>query len=222
MPGYNGSGTFARTYTWTTDKTNAVAVTASRMDTEHDGFATGLSTAICKDGQTTTTAAIPFAQGIKVSDGSTASPAVQFINDTDTGIMRIAENTIGIIVAGTVAMSIGTATISCAAAMSFTGTLGVSSGGTGVATTNSARINNNTSTVLTLDTEDHDTNTLHSVAVATSRLTAQVDGTYIITGNVRFAAGTSGTTRVVSIKKNGTTYLAQDGTYDSSAAAEVA
>lgn len=57
---YNGSGTFNRVHNWVTDKTNSIVITASRTDAEDDGFATGLSTAITKDGQTTITANIPF------------------------------------------------------------------------------------------------------------------------------------------------------------------
>lgn len=60
---YNGSGTFSRLYNWVTDRDASVPITASRMDAEMDGMATGLSTAITKDGQTTTTASIPFAVG---------------------------------------------------------------------------------------------------------------------------------------------------------------
>src|SRR5690242_11769119 len=66
MGAFNGTGTYVRTYNWVTDKGNAVAVTASRMDTEDDGFATGLSTCIAKDGQTTATARIPFTLGISL------------------------------------------------------------------------------------------------------------------------------------------------------------
>lgn len=57
---YNGSGTFTRIYNWVTDRNNSVKIRADRMDAEMDGFATGLSTAICKDGQTTISANIPF------------------------------------------------------------------------------------------------------------------------------------------------------------------
>lgn len=59
MP-FNGSGTFARVYNWVVDRDSAVKIRADRMDTEMDGFATGLSTCIAKDGQTTITADIPF------------------------------------------------------------------------------------------------------------------------------------------------------------------
>jgi hypothetical protein len=77
MPGFNGSGTFVRSHDWTTDLSNTVPVTASRMDTEHDGFATGLSTCITKDNQTTTTARIDFAVGIGVTTGGVEFPASQ-------------------------------------------------------------------------------------------------------------------------------------------------
>lgn len=43
-----------------TDRNNSLKIRADRMDAEMDGMATGLSTAICKDGQTTISANIPF------------------------------------------------------------------------------------------------------------------------------------------------------------------
>ena len=57
---FNGSGTFQRLYNWVTDRTNSIKIRADRMDAEMDGFASGLSNAICKDGQTTLTADLPF------------------------------------------------------------------------------------------------------------------------------------------------------------------
>jgi hypothetical protein len=57
---FNGSGTFNRIYNWVTDKANGFKITASRMDGEFDGIATGLSQCITKDGQTTITANIPL------------------------------------------------------------------------------------------------------------------------------------------------------------------
>jgi len=57
---FNGSGVFNRLYSWATDKSNSVPVTASRMDSEMDGFATGLSNCLTLDGQSLPTAAIPF------------------------------------------------------------------------------------------------------------------------------------------------------------------
>lgn len=61
MPGFNGSGTFVRTYSWQNDAAANIKIRADRMDTEDNGFATGLSTCITKDGQTTITANLPMA-----------------------------------------------------------------------------------------------------------------------------------------------------------------
>lgn len=58
---FNGLGTFNRLYNWVTDKANSIKIRADRMDAEMDGMATGLSTCITKDGQTTITANLPMA-----------------------------------------------------------------------------------------------------------------------------------------------------------------
>lgn len=70
MAGYNGLGTYVRFENWTNDAAAGIKIRADRMDIECDGYATGLSTAICKDGQTTTTALIPFAAGISSTSGT--------------------------------------------------------------------------------------------------------------------------------------------------------
>ena len=58
---FDGNGTFVRIYNWATDKANGIKIRADRMDAETDGIATGLSTCITKDGQTTVTANLPMA-----------------------------------------------------------------------------------------------------------------------------------------------------------------
>lgn len=50
---FNGSGTFNRLYNWVTDRDNNVKILASKMDQEMDGFATGLSNCITKNGEST-------------------------------------------------------------------------------------------------------------------------------------------------------------------------
>lgn len=71
MP-FNGSGTFNRVYDWTDDRDNGVKIQADRMDTEMDGMATGLSTCLTKDGQTTPTANIPMG-GYRITNLGDAS-----------------------------------------------------------------------------------------------------------------------------------------------------
>jgi hypothetical protein len=72
---YNGVGTFQRLYSWAADKVNNIRILASRMDAEMDGFATGLSNCVTKDGQTATTQRIPFVQGVSLGGTSTQSAA---------------------------------------------------------------------------------------------------------------------------------------------------
>ncbi len=59
------------------DKANSILINASRMDEEFDGIATGLSTAITKDGQTTVTADLPMA-GFKHTGVANASARNQY------------------------------------------------------------------------------------------------------------------------------------------------
>jgi hypothetical protein len=58
---FNGSGTFVRLYNWVNDAAANIKIRADRMDAEMNGMATGLSTCITKDGQTTVTANLPMA-----------------------------------------------------------------------------------------------------------------------------------------------------------------
>lgn len=71
MP-FNGSGAFSRVYNWVTDKNNSINITASRMDTEDTGFATGLSSCVLKDGTQTITADLPMS-GFKLTGVGNAS-----------------------------------------------------------------------------------------------------------------------------------------------------
>lgn len=58
---FNGSGTFLRLYNWVNDAAANIKIRADRMDAEMNGMATGLSTCITKDGQTTIAANLPMA-----------------------------------------------------------------------------------------------------------------------------------------------------------------
>jgi hypothetical protein len=57
---FNGSGVFSRLYSWQNDKAGGIKIRADRMDAEMNGFATGLTTCITRDGQSTPTANIPM------------------------------------------------------------------------------------------------------------------------------------------------------------------
>ncbi|WP_141339696.1 tail fiber domain-containing protein [Bradyrhizobium sp. USDA 3458] len=112
---FNGSGTFVRLFSWQDDRNNGIKIVADRHDQEDDGIATGLSNTICKDGQSTTTALIPFAAGIGLNDGTTSAPAISFNSDPNTGIYRIGADTLGIALGGSAAVRFAATAISPAA-----------------------------------------------------------------------------------------------------------
>lgn len=216
MPGFNGSGVFVRVHDWTTDAGNSVKVTASRMDAEDDGFRDGLSTTICKDGQTTTTAAIPFAVGVKVSNGTVSAPSISGINDTNSGLYVIGDDNWGFALDGAKVIDIGTAAVAFTPAISAANT----------AANNSCRVHNDSTInittvegaagkVLTFNSESFDNGSMHATASDSGRITAPIAGVYLITGGVRLTiAGEQigeASDYSLAIKLNGTSYLAQTG-----------
>lgn len=74
------SGSFSRLYNWVNDRNAAINITASRMDAEMDGFATGLSSCLLKDGTQTVTANIPMAtyKLTGLGAGSAAGDSVRY------------------------------------------------------------------------------------------------------------------------------------------------
>jgi hypothetical protein len=174
---FNGSGVFNRVHNWVTDKGNAVAVTASRMDAEDDGMATGLSTALCKDGQQTATARIPFALGVSSLTGSVSAVSYGHINDLNTGVYFPASDQWGLSAGG-----VGTLTSTATAlsggsgiTLSISGALTVSSGG--------AAITGNSTVTGTLGVSS-------DFAVATNKLTvAAASGNTLVAGTLAVTGG---------------------------------
>src|SRR5215831_17956616 len=73
MP-FDGSGNFVRSYNWSDDAAAGIKILASRHDTEDNGFSTGLSNTICRDGQSPILADIPFS-GKKITNlGNPVNP----------------------------------------------------------------------------------------------------------------------------------------------------
>jgi hypothetical protein len=68
-------------------------------------------------------------------------------------------------------------------------------------------ISHSATTALTFDSERYDTDDLHSTSSNTGRLTAPVDGKYLITGHIRWDSSGYGERQLV-IKANGT-YIAR-------------
>ena len=103
---YNGSGTFVINSTGQPVITGTI-ISSSTFNSLTADLGTGLSTAITKDGQTTTTAKIPFALGISAAvasnfaAGTVAAPSIYLSTDTATGFYRIGLNNTGFAINGT-------------------------------------------------------------------------------------------------------------------------
>jgi hypothetical protein len=86
------SGTFSRVHDFTSDRDAGIKIQASRTDAEFDGIATGLTTAILKDGTQTTTAVVPFAFGISIVDnkaitlGTNSDITIQYDETTNDSL----------------------------------------------------------------------------------------------------------------------------------------
>ena len=61
MAGWNGSGTFSRTYNWSQDQANGIKIVASRHDANDVDFVNGINNCLTKDGQNSPSAALPMA-----------------------------------------------------------------------------------------------------------------------------------------------------------------
>jgi len=80
MGAFNGSGTFVRSYSWAVDAANSVNISATRMDTEDNGFASGLTNCLTRDGQSVPTANLPMSSFklTGLAAGSTAGDSVRY------------------------------------------------------------------------------------------------------------------------------------------------
>ena len=128
---YNGSGTFVINSTGQPVVTGTV-ISSSTFNSLTADLGTGLSTAITKDGQTTTTAKIPFALGISAAvasnfaAGTVAAPSIYLSTDTGTGFYRIGANNNGYAVSGTKLLDFSSALFAVTGAATVSTTLGVS------------------------------------------------------------------------------------------------
>lgn len=80
-------------------------------------------------------------------------------------------------------------------------------------------IPNDTTTAITFDTEDHDTDTMHSTVSNTGRITFTTAGKYVVMCQVRLAANAGGSVRDLVMTKNGTTPIGTDRIVANTAAA---
>lgn len=210
MP-FNGSGTFTRSYSWASDATNGILVRSDRMDGEDNNFASGLSNVICKDGQTTTTAQIPFASGIKTNDGTVSTPAVTFTSEPSTGLYKISAGVFGITTSGVNTVSISSANMTTGSHYTYAGATPLFAAGTAASyyqvsfQNKSSGTTASTDVVCTADTGTDTTNYvnmgINSSGYSGTLFNNALDG-YLYSQSSNLAVGTVGANDLVVVTNN--------------------
>ena len=101
MP-FNGSGTFARSYSWTNDQASAIPIQGSRMDADANDIAAGLSNCVTRDGQGYFAADIN-ANGHNLKNvalGLVTQPSIVPTGTSNTGIYFPSTSSMAIAIAG--------------------------------------------------------------------------------------------------------------------------
>ena len=123
---FNGSGTFVINSSGQPVVTNTV-ISSTAFNALTADLGTGLSTTITKDGQTTTTAKIPFAFGLSAAAasnfpaGTVAAPGLYLSTDTGTGLYRIGANNDGFAVSGAKVLDIASTGLGVTGTLSASG-----------------------------------------------------------------------------------------------------
>lgn len=194
---FNGSGAFSINTAGQPVAANTL-ITSTAFNLLTADLATGLSTAICKDGQSTVTANIPFAGfratnvGITGIAGSVGTPAIN-LSDSATGLYRTAANQIGVAVSGALVANFSSTGLIRTAQPSFFAF-------------KSAQTNNQTGNggtyALICDTEVSDVGGMHNAS--TGVVTALATGAHRFSGGIYFTGCTVATGFAITLTIAGT------------------
>lgn len=165
----NGSGSYSPPSNTWNPAVPETAILSDDWNATLADLATALTQSLASDGQTPAAAVIPFAQGIRVSDGLITAPSISVIGDTDTGFYFPAANSATLVCGGAAVLS--------ATSSGVTFPLGVTFAGNQTVTGN-LTVNGNT----TLGNAGADTLTVVATGTFTGNQT--FDGTATFTSTV--------------------------------------
>lgn len=114
----NGSGTYSKVNTFVASNT----ITASGHNQNWDDLVSEMTNSVAVDGQSTMTGPL------KASNGTAAAPSWTFGSDLDSGFYRITANSIGLALAGALAIEFATSTISIALPVNFAAAINIAAG----------------------------------------------------------------------------------------------
>jgi hypothetical protein len=117
---YNGSGSFTLpSNSWNPAVANT-AITADDWNAVANDLALGLTTAMTRDGQSATTARIPFALGLSATGAAASAVAYAATSDLDTGVYFPAANQVALSAGGVGVITATSSLVTIAVPMTFT------------------------------------------------------------------------------------------------------
>jgi hypothetical protein len=119
----NGSGTYAAPGSSWNPGIDGQPAQTSDWNALLADMAQALSLSIASDGETPTTALVPFAYGIGVAPGSIGSPAIQITGDPTTGIYAPAAGRLALVCEGSNVLTLQAAGLTAGQAATFSSTL---------------------------------------------------------------------------------------------------
>jgi microcystin-dependent protein len=117
----NGSGSYSPPSNTWNPAVPETAILSDDWNATLADLATALTQSLASDGQTPAAAVIPFAQGIRVSDGLITAPSISVIGDTDTGFYFPAANSVTLLCGGVSVLAATTAGVTFPLGVTFAG-----------------------------------------------------------------------------------------------------
>jgi microcystin-dependent protein len=117
----NGSGSYSPPSNTWNPAVPETAILSDDWNATLADLATALTQSLASDGQTPAAAVIPFAQGIRVSDGLITAPSISVIGDTDTGFYFPAANSATLVCGGAAVLSATSSGVTFPLGVTFSG-----------------------------------------------------------------------------------------------------
>lgn len=116
----NGSGAYVPPSSSWNPATDGQSATSSDWNGLLGDIADAISDSIAADGQTPTTALVPFAYGIGVAPGSITSPAIQITSDPTTGLYAPSSGQLGFLCSGGNVLTLSTSALTVPSGVGLT------------------------------------------------------------------------------------------------------
>jgi microcystin-dependent protein len=117
----NGSGSYSPPSNTWNPAVPETAILSDDWNATLADLATALTQSLASDGQTPAAAVIPFAQGIRVSDGLITAPSISVIGDVDTGFYFPAANSVSLVCGGVSVLAATSAGVTFPLGVTFSG-----------------------------------------------------------------------------------------------------